>query len=694
MGKEITSDKYARPFLGILILSGLYVISLYNYLLFHVFAEMFSVIIAFGVFIVAWNARRFMNNNYLLFLGVSFMFVGGLDLLHIFAYSGMELFKGYDGRDLPAQLWIMTRYMQSASFFIALFFIRRSMRVSTVFFVYAVITAILLLAVFRWRAFPESLLDGSELTDFSKRSAIIVAVIFAGAISLLIIRRRDFDLRVLGMLLASIVAAIGTEVSFAFNRSPGGEVNLVGHFTHIISFYFIYAAIIRTGLENPYNLLFRELKQNESLLKEERDRAQKYLDIAEVMFVVVDGDETVGLINKKGCDFLGYTEKEIVGRNWFDVFLPERIREKSRTVFRKMMNREIVPIAYHEDPVLTRRGEEKMIAWQNTLIEDRDGNNTGTLSSGIDITDRKETEEMLKASENKLNAITLALGEGVYILDRMGRLVFMNVEAENILGWKEQELSGKNVHPLVHAHKTASSRQFPEECPITETVNSGKVYRIAEDVFIRKDGTPFPVTLVSTPIRDDGEITGSVVAFHDITVRKRTEEALRRANELLARQATTDALTGIYNRLKFNGLLDMEIRKARRYRMPLALIMFDIDHFKSINDEYGHQAGDSVLQEIARTVAQNIRDADLFSRWGGEEFMILVPENELKNALQLAEKLRMKIEAHQFKNIDKVTCSFGVTQFAEDDTVGSFAKRADDAMYAAKENGRNRTECR
>ncbi len=179
----------------------------------------------------------------------------------------------------------------------------------------------------------------------------------------------------------------------------------------------------------------------------------------------------------------------------------------------------------------------------------------------------------------------------------------------------------------------------------------------------------------------------------DITERKQAEEKIRQANELLKIQATTDVLTGIFNRLKFADFLEQEIREARRYKHPLSLIMFDIDHFKHINDTYGHLAGDEVLREVAKLISEHVRHADIFSRWGGEEFMILAPHSELETTRQLADKLRSIIEQHRYPSCpETVTCSFGVTRFIDADTVETFTNRTDSALYRAKNGGRNRVE--
>jgi diguanylate cyclase (GGDEF)-like protein len=174
--------------------------------------------------------------------------------------------------------------------------------------------------------------------------------------------------------------------------------------------------------------------------------------------------------------------------------------------------------------------------------------------------------------------------------------------------------------------------------------------------------------------------------------RRESSEELERLNDLLARQATTDSLTGISNRLKFGDTLNAEISRSRRYALPLSLIMFDIDHFKGINDTYGHLAGDGVLVGLAALVSKNVRAHDLFARWGGEEFMIMVTNSSLDNARMFADKLRHMIEQCLFRGGIRVTCSFGVAQFLHDESDDRFIQRVDDALYLAKARGRNRLE--
>ncbi|HXU94009.1 MAG TPA: diguanylate cyclase [Gallionella sp.] len=177
---------------------------------------------------------------------------------------------------------------------------------------------------------------------------------------------------------------------------------------------------------------------------------------------------------------------------------------------------------------------------------------------------------------------------------------------------------------------------------------------------------------------------GTEILLHQ---NQRRLEALSRELEL---QATTDTLTGALNRLKFNDILSQEIKRARRYHTPLSLIMYDIDHFKRVNDTYGHQAGDSVLVQLTSLVADHVRESDSLARWGGEEFMIVVPHLNGSEAARLAEKLRELVEATGFAGVGRLSCSFGVAQFDPDDTADTLTGRADQALYLAKAGGRNR----
>lgn len=217
-------------------------------------------------------------------------------------------------------------------------------------------------------------------------------------------------------------------------------------------------------------------------------------------------------------------------------------------------------------------------------------------------------------------------------------------------------------------------------------VVSGKPAPFLEHRIIHKDGSIRWVR--NTPVLrydEHGQFIGYDGLISDITERKMIEEKL-------VELAERDPLTNIYNRRKFYNFLEDAIERAKRYKRPLSLIMFDIDYFKKVNDMYGHDVGDKVLIIMADIVAANIRRIDVFGRLGGEEFGILVSDTAIEGSKALAEKVKGKIESHNFDVAGKVTISIGVTEYKDDDTSDSFLKRVDDALYMAKDKGRNRVE--
>jgi len=156
------------------------------------------------------------------------------------------------------------------------------------------------------------------------------------------------------------------------------------------------------------------------------------------------------------------------------------------------------------------------------------------------------------------------------------------------------------------------------------------------------------------------------------------------------RMASTDSLTGIYNRMKLEPLMTAEVLRSRRYGRLLSVLLIDIDHFKLVNDNYGHNIGDSVLRDVAAVLKDNIREADSLGRWGGEEFLIVAPETSTEGARKIGEKLREAVAGHRFIRDIKVTISVGVATLMADEWEDDMVRRADEAMYQAKNSGRNR----
>ncbi len=252
---------------GLLALIAIYLTSLRSYLLFHSLIEVFTIVVAAGIFMIAWNARDYIDNNYLLFIGIASVFVAFLDLLHTLAYEGMAVFPG-DTANLATQLWLAGRYVQSLSWLLAPFFIRRKLNVGAEIAAYVLITGVLVLSIFVWHVFPVAYVPGVGLTAFKKVSEYVVSGIFVGAIALLLHERQQFDRGVQRFVAFSLALTIAAEIAFTSYVSVYGEANLIGHLLRFAAFYLLYKAIIETGLVKPYAILLRDVKRTDEQLRQ------------------------------------------------------------------------------------------------------------------------------------------------------------------------------------------------------------------------------------------------------------------------------------------------------------------------------------------------------------------------------------------------------------------------------------------
>jgi two-component system cell cycle sensor histidine kinase/response regulator CckA len=263
-----------------------------------------------------------------------------------------------------------------------------------------------------------------------------------------------------------------------------------------------------------------ERRRTEKALKKERDRAQQYLGIIGTALVIIGADQKVSLINKKGCGILGYKENEIVDKNWFDSFILERIRDNVKTVFKKLTAGEVEPVEYYENPVLTKSGEERLIAWHNTLLKDESGRNIAALSSGEDITEHRRAEEALRESEIRYHTLFDRSIDGVLIIDpETATTIEFNEAAHRHLGYTREEFKRLRIFDYEAEEKPEETKAHIE-----------KVLREGRDDFETqhrtKDGRLRDIMVTVQTIKLFDRIFLYCI-FHDITERKRAEEALK-----------------------------------------------------------------------------------------------------------------------------------------------------------------------
>jgi len=443
---------------GLAVAAGLYLMSLCSFLLFHTMVEMFIIAVAWGIFIVAWNARHAMENRYFLFAGISYLFIGITDLLHVMAYKGMNIFHGYDA-NLPTQLWIVWQYISGISMLAGFAFIRRKFHPQITLLCFAAGTAILIMLIF-FRIFPDCFVEGSGLTLFKKSSEILTALMLAACIPLFDRYRNHFPEHVLRMMVISVVCAICAKIFFIFYINVYGLSNLLGHYLLLLSFFFIYRAIVETGISRPAAILFRELEHrkdeletsrnalellsadlerqvavrteelehvNIQLIAEIRERTQteKSLRISEERYRITFEQASVGIalvapegrwlrINPQICDILGYTREELVQKTFQDIIFHADLEPVLENIDRAV-NGEIE--GYSMENRCVHKNGSPVWAWFTvSVVRDLCGNFEHFICIVHDITARKHFEFLLNERNRELEQMNQYLDDFAYIV--------------------------------------------------------------------------------------------------------------------------------------------------------------------------------------------------------------------------------------------------------------------------------------
>lgn len=287
-------------------LLALYIISFYNYVLFHSLAETATVTISVAIFFVVWNARKFMQNNYLLVIGIAFGAISVLDLIHAFAYKGVSIIETGGNSNIATQLWIASRYIASTTFLIAPFFMEKIIKGKSLLSVYLIIVAALLLSIFFWKNFPPAFIEGKGLTQFKIYSEYFISLIFLAAMFSLYQIRKSFDSRVYHLLNLVLLANIASELMFTLYVSVYDKANMIGHLLRLVSVYLSYLAILEYSLKRPYRSMFKTLKESEQKLKFEQSKLNNILGSMGDGVIMIDKDYRILYANHSLVREFGY----------------------------------------------------------------------------------------------------------------------------------------------------------------------------------------------------------------------------------------------------------------------------------------------------------------------------------------------------------------------------------------------------
>ena len=381
---------------------------------------------------------------------------------------------------------------------------------------------------------------------------------------------------------------------------------------------------------------------------------------------------------------LGYGLDELAG-----IPYTELVHEEDRAAAEPMLEEagpQVVELRFR-----TPTGSYRWLEWTTFPYPDRDE----ILTIGRDIALRKSLEEHAREAEQKVEDLVENAEDAICTGDLEGNLTSINRAAELMSGTTRAEAVGTPFSNFV----APEYRELLKK--MTAMKLAGKPSTVFEVEISAKDGKRVPVELSTKLVFRNGKPVGISGIARDIRLRKQLAEELQQRNDELERANSTirslmnqDPLTKLANRRSLEEGLDKALSLTRRSGQPLSVVLADIDRFKGINDNFGHAAGDEVLSAFGGLLGISCRKEDTAARYGGEEFLLLLPNTAMGAAIEFAERVRARTESLRVPSGANITASFGVAEFADEDTIDTLISRADAALYGAKESGRNRVESR
>lgn len=413
------------------------------------------------------------------------------------------------------------------------------------------------------------------------------------------------------------------------------------------------------------------IKNQQEMLK-----LQQIIEQSDDLMMITDRNGTIEYVNNAYTRISGWEKEKLLRVK------PSLLKSgKSSESFYKALWKIILSGETYKG-IIQNRKKDGTFFWEEktiTPIKLDQADITHFISTGKDITDQIQLREALQESEHLFKTLTEGALAGIFLYQ--DRFVYANNAYVQTVGYSLDEL--KTMTPLDMVEP--EDRELIEQRMIMRLSGELREQTIYQNLRIRtKSGEKRWCYIAIDTVKYQGKWTGLGTAI-DVTERKLMEQQLERA-------AQTDALTGLYNRLKFDEIMAHEMASAMRHTIAFSVIYIDIDFFKTINDTFGHDVGDTILKEISSIIRETIRISDYPFRWGGEEFIIISPNTSIEDARALAERLRERVEINTFVTGEKTTISIGVTQYCLNETIDELIKRADNALYKAKHNGRNRVE--
>lgn len=530
--------------------------------------------------------------------------------------------------------------------------------------------------------------------------------------------------------IASFALWIGDAVmdAFVFRTGTFSDVLLLNLSVHeIYSRSLLIASLVTVGVVLARSVLLRN--RAPKAFQESNETLLKLADTAEDAIVLIDNEGRISFWNCAAERIFGYSSHEVIGRELHALLAPQRYQRTYQGSFLKFRDSGLdstsgrtlelravrkggpeFPVElslstlqfkgkWHAVGLLRditkRKRSDKELRKHREQLAHLVTERTEELHAvnevlRREITDRMRTEEELCRSENFLNIIFDSIHDPFSIVNHEYRIIKFNDAYARLRDKRADDLIGKKCYEALH-----NRSGICDECIVDRTFRT-KHPCAKEKQLTLSDGSTLWIEIYTYPIFDhSGNVSYVIEYTRNITDRKQEEEEKKRMISTLNHLSTTDGLTGLLNRRALNDMLKREIDRATRYSTALSLVLCDIDRFKYINDTFGHTAGDRTLLSVAASLQSSLRKADIVGRYGGDEFMIILPETSLAGAKRFADKIRRTIESLDLEipwnRQVRVTLSMGVaTCCAPVENIDAFVALADSALYASKEAGRNR----
>ena len=688
---------------------ALLVCSTFNSTLFHTLIELFAIGIAIMSFVVSWNTFAFSRNQFLLFLGCGYFWIGLVDLFHTLSFQGLEVFNSLDA-EATIQFWIVGRYLEAFVLLLAPLTLVKKLKPKTIFFCIGLIFSTALLIIFS-KQFPVLYIEGEGLTTTKIMSEyIIMAILMLAAIHLKLPRYK-IEESTKSLLFISILLTILAELCFTLYSGFNAPAMLIGHIFKFLSFWAIYQALIESALTRPFQSLSRVVNSYDSVSE---------------ATVIIDQYGIIQQANKIVRDMF---DQNVVGKHCHDLLHSHTVSQKDCSICQSIDQKKSLKDFEFFD-------EEHLKWYEATLSALHLGENFSTMVHALrEITIRKNAEEQF-ASLSRAYRVLSHTNQAITRIKEKDVLFQKICEIAIVHGHLKMAWIGSFNEHIVHPEFFAGSESGylqKTEMRIDDSEWSkgpvgiaAKTKQVAcvNDILIDKDFWPWRkaaiergyAALAAVPLFFDGKVVAIFTLYasqKDVFDSEMTKllsslsddisaalfnmhqaKLKAEAEDTIEQLAFYDPLTKLANRRLLMDRLDQAIISAHRHKEQVAVLLFDLDNFKMVNDSLGHDYGDQLLQHISSILKSHVRAEDTVARLGGDEFTVVISAIKGESCVtDIADKILNELEIPVFLSGNQlvVSSSIGIALFPQDGLKpDALLRNADLAMYHAKDAGKNR----